>query len=248
MPCAAPVDDGRFCAAAVTDLQLARRRPQCPSVQEIATLHDCSSMPLRNIAFQTVAERGCGGPAIADALPRCAKGFVVTIWRCTPWASRWCSASPSRQPDQHSRQGRCLPAERKIDDTVLTGMRILPEHVPDVAPDRDRGGLRHRRRRGWPRRSAKSKIPEDFRRTEGRCQKTRDFVATSAGAVQRYGAENRTTSISPSPARPAEFCWAALSRTRFCVAQLSTSTPPRRVPTRCATPVPLGKRDFIGAA
>ena len=102
-------------------------------------------------------------------------------------------------------KGAAYAAERKIDDTVLTGMRIYPDMLPMlrqimIAADFAKGASA---------RLAGVEVPkyEDSRRplpsSKARCQKTRDFLATLK-PEQFDGAENRTINITIAGA-PAEF-------------------------------------------
>ena len=102
-------------------------------------------------------------------------------------------------------KGAAYAAERKIDDTVLTGMRIYPDMFP-LLPDRL---IAADFAKGASARLAGVEVPkyEDSEKTfaelKARCQKTRDFLATLK-PEQFDGAENRTINITIAGA-PARF-------------------------------------------
>lgn len=141
-------------------------------------------------------------------------------------------------------KGAAHAAERKIDDTVLTGMRIYPDMFPMlrqimIAADFAKGASA---------RLAGVEVPkyEDSEKTfaelKARCQKTRDFLATLK-PEQFEGAETRTINITIAGA-PAEFVGLPYL-TGFALPNFYFHATTAYNLLRHAG-VPLGKRDFIG--
>jgi hypothetical protein len=140
-------------------------------------------------------------------------------------------------------KGAAYASERKIDDTVLTGMRIYPDMFPlsrqiQIAADFAKGASA---------RLAGVEIPkyEDSEKTfaelKARCQKTSDFLATLK-PEQFAGSEDKTISITVAGA-PVEFVGLPyLSNYAFPNFYFHATTAYNLL--RHAG-VPLGKRDFV---
>ena len=140
-------------------------------------------------------------------------------------------------------KGAAYAAERKIDDTVLTGMRIYPDMFPllrqiMIAADFAKGASA---------RLAGVEVPkyEDSEKTfaelKARCQKTRDFLATLK--PEQFDGAGTAPSTSPLPGAPAEFVGRRTRTGLRCPTYFHATTAYNLLRQAGA---PLGKRDFIG--
>ena len=141
-------------------------------------------------------------------------------------------------------KGAASAAERKIDETVLTAMRIYPDMFPLtrqvlIAADFAKGACA---------RLAGAEVPkyEDNEKTfaelKARCQKTRDFLATLK-SEQFEGAETRVVTL-PIAGTPTEFVGLPYL-TGFALPNFYFHITTAYNLLRQAG-VPLGKRDFVG--
>jgi uncharacterized protein len=141
-------------------------------------------------------------------------------------------------------KGATYAAERKIDEMVLTGMRIYPDMFPlskqvQIACDFAKGA---------PARLAGVENPkyEDGEKTfadlKARCQKVRDFLATLK-AEQFEGSETKLISI-PIGGTPTEFVGLPYL-TGFAMPNFYFHATTAYNLLRQAG-VPVGKRDFVG--
>ncbi len=141
-------------------------------------------------------------------------------------------------------KGAVSAAERKIDETVITAMRIYPDMFPLtrqvlIAADFAKGACA---------RLAGVEVPkyEDNEKTfadlKARCQKTRDFLATLK-PEQFEGSDTRTISLTLA-GNPVEFVGFPYL-TGFALPNFFFHATTAYDLLRQAG-VPLGKRDFIG--
>ncbi len=142
-------------------------------------------------------------------------------------------------------KGAAYAAEKKLDDTVLTQMRIFPDMFPltrqiMIACDFAKGSAA---------RLAGVEIPkyEDTEKTftelQARCQKTRDFLATLK-PEQFVGAETKKISITIG-GNPVEFIGLPYLN-MFVLPNLYFHSATAYNLLRHAG-VPVGKRDFVGS-
>ena len=143
-------------------------------------------------------------------------------------------------------KGAASAAERKIDETVLTSMRIYPDMFPltrqvFIAADFAKGACA---------RLAGVEVPkyEDTEKTfaelKARCQKTRDFLATLK-PEQFEGSDKKTITISIG-GTPTEFVGFPYL-TGFALPNFYFHATTAYNLLRQAG-VPIGKRDFVGGA
>lgn len=135
-------------------------------------------------------------------------------------------------------------ADRKIDDTVLTGMRIYPDMFPmsrqvQVAADFAKGACARLAGVDVPKYDDNEKTLAELK---ARCQKTRDFLATLK-PEQFEGSDTRVVKLTLR-GEPAEFVGLPYL-TGFALPNFYFHMTTAYALLRQAG-VPLGKSDFVG--
>jgi uncharacterized protein len=141
-------------------------------------------------------------------------------------------------------KGAAYAAEKKIDETVLTSMRIFPDMLPlsrqiQIACDFARGASARLAGVENPKHEDTEKTFEELK---ARCQKVRDFLATLK-AEQFEGSEKKLISI-PIAGTPVEFVGLPYL-TGFAMPNFYFHSTTAYNLLRHAG-VPVGKRDFVG--